>query len=122
MKELNIEAAEGVFPRRKLRTVVEYIMENLDGSPRLGQMAAVARLSPSHFARRFKAATGLAPHQYVIARRVERAQHLLKSDDEVGLTEVAVRAGFVDQSHFSFHFKRIVGVTPRQFRISKESA
>ena len=122
MKELNIEAAEGVFPRRKLRTVVEYIMENLDGSPRLGQMAAVARLSPSHFARRFKAATGLAPHQYVIARRVERAQHLLKSNDEVGLAEVALRVGFVDQSHFSFHFKRIVGVTPRQFRISKESA
>jgi AraC family transcriptional regulator len=121
MKELNIEAGEGVFSRRKLRTVVEYIMENLDGSPRLGQMAAVARLSPSHFARRFKAATGLAPHQYVIARRVERAQHLLKSDNEVGLAEVAVRAGFVDQSHFSFHFKRIVGVTPRQFRISKES-
>jgi len=122
MKELNIEAAEGVLSRRKLRTVVEYIMENLDGSPRLGQMAAVARLSPSHFTRRFKAATGLAPHQYVIARRVERAQHLLKSDDEVGLAEVAVRAGFVDQSHFSLHFKRIVGVTPRQFRISKESA
>jgi AraC family transcriptional regulator len=122
MKELNIEAAEGVFPRRKLRTVVEYIMENLDGSPRLEQMAAVARLSPSHFARQFKAATGLAPHQYVIARRVERAQHLLKSNDEVGLAEVALRVGFVDQSHFCFHFKRIVGVTPRQFRNSKESA
>jgi AraC family transcriptional regulator len=122
MKELNFEAAEGVFSRRRLRSVVEYIMENLEGSPRLRQMAAVARLSPSHFARRFKAATGLAPHQYLIARRVERAQHLLKSDNEVGLAEVAVRAGFVDQSHFSFHFKRIVGVTPRQFRISKESA
>jgi len=121
MKELNIEAAEGVFPRRKLRAVVEYIMENLDGSPRLEQLAAVARLSPSHFARQFKAATGLAPHQYVIARRVERAQHLLKSNYEVGLAEVAVRVGFVDQSHFSFHFKRIVGVTPRQFRNSKES-
>ena len=122
MKELNIGPVEGVLSRRKLRTVVEYIMENLDGSPRLGQMAAVARLSPSHFTRRFKAATGLAPHQYVIARRVERAQHLLKSDDEVGLAEVAVRAGFADQSHFSFHFKRIVGVTPKKFRISKESA
>jgi len=122
MKELNIGLAGGVLARRKLRTVIEYITENLEGAPRLEQMAAVARLSPSHFARQFKAATGLAPHQYVIARRVERAQHLLKSNDEVGLAEVALRAGFVDQSHFSFHFKRIVGVTPRQFRISKESA
>src|ERR1700751_1285759 len=122
MKGLNIEPVEGVLSRRKLGTVVEYIMENLEGSPRLEQMAVVARLSPSHFTRRFKAATGLAPHQYVIARRVERARHLLKSDDEVGLAEVAVRAGFADQSHFSFHFKRIVGVTPKKFRISKESA
>ena len=121
MKELNVEAAEGVLPHRKLRTVIEYITENLEGSPRLDQMAAVAQLSPSHFMRQFKAATGLAPHQYVIARRVERAQHLLKSDDEVALAEVAVRVGFADQSHFSVHFKRIVGVTPRQFRISKES-
>ena len=67
MKELNIESVDGVLSRRKLRTVVEYIMENLEGSPRLEQMAAVARLSPSHFTRQFKAATGLAPHQYVIA-------------------------------------------------------
>jgi AraC family transcriptional regulator len=111
--------ADGVLPRRKLRSVIEYIMENLEGSPKLGQMAAVAHLSPYHFARRFKAATGLAPHQYVIARRVERAQHLLRKDDELELAEVALRAGFSDQSKFSFHFKRLIGVTPRQFRLSE---
>jgi AraC family transcriptional regulator len=111
-------SADGVLPRRKLHTVIEYIMENLEGSPTLEQMAAVAHLSHYHFARQFKATTGLPPHQYVIARRIERAQHLLQADDEVGLAEVALRVGFADQSKFSFHFKRIVGVTPRQFRIS----
>ena len=85
-------------------------------------MAAVAHLSPYHFARQFKATTGLPPHQYVIARRVERAQHLLRQDSELGLTEVALRVGFLHQSHFSFHFKRIVGVTPGQFRISARIA
>jgi AraC-like DNA-binding protein len=54
--------------------------------------------------------------------RVERAQHLLRRDGELGLPEVALRGGFSDQSHFSFHFKRIVGVTPRQFRISARIA
>jgi AraC family transcriptional regulator len=115
-------SADGVLPRRKLQTVIEYIMENLGGSPTLEQMAAVAHLSPYHFARQFKAATGLPPHQYVIARRVERAQHLLRGDGELGLAEVALRVGFPDQSHFSFHFKRIVGVTPGQFRISARIA
>jgi AraC family transcriptional regulator len=112
-------SADGELPRRKLHTVIEYIMENLEGSPTLEQMAAVVHLSPYHFARQFKASTGWPPHQYLIARRVERAQHLLRTDSEIGLAEVALRIGFPDQSQFSFHFKRIVGVTPRQFRISE---
>jgi AraC family transcriptional regulator len=111
-------SADGVLRPRKLRTVIEYIMENLGGSPTLEQMAAVVHLSPYHFARQFKAATGLPPHQYVIARRVERAQQLLRADGELGLVQVALRVGFSDQSRFSLHFKRIVGVTPRQFRTS----
>ena len=108
-------SADGVLPHRKLRTVIEYIMENLGGSPTLEQMAAVVHLSPFHFARQFKAATGLAPHQYVIVRRVERAQHLLRTEGGLGLAEVAFRSGFANQSHFCLHFRRIVGVTPRQF-------
>jgi AraC family transcriptional regulator len=79
-------------------------------------MAAVARLSPYHFARQFKRATGLPPHQYVIARRVERAKQLLHAGDDLSLAQVAARAGFSNQSHFSLHFKRLVGVTPRRFR------
>ena len=114
--------ADGVLPRRKLHTVIEYIMENLESSPTLEQMAAVAHLSPYHFARQFKTSTGLPPHQYVVARRVERAQHLLRGDSDLALAEVALRVGFSDQSQFSFHFKRIVGVTPGQFRISARIA
>jgi AraC family transcriptional regulator len=112
-------SGDGVLSRRRLQRVIEYIMENLEGSPTQEQMASVAHLSPYYFARQFKAATGLSPHQYLIARRVERARHLLQADDEVGLAEVALRVGFYDQSHFSSHFKRIVGVTPRQFQISE---
>jgi AraC family transcriptional regulator len=79
-------------------------------------MAAIARLSPNYFAWQFKRATGLPPHQYVIARRVERAKQLLQGGTDLSLAEVALRAGFSDQSQFSRHFKRLVGVTPGQFR------
>jgi AraC family transcriptional regulator len=113
---------DGALPRGRLRAVIEYIEEHLDASPTLEQMAAVARLSPYHFARQFKAATGLPPHQYVIVRRVERAKELLQSGTVLSLAEVAAHSGFLDQSQFSHHFKRLVGVTPGQFRMSARIA
>jgi AraC family transcriptional regulator len=107
---------DGTLPRVRLRAVVEYVEEHLGAGPTMEQMAAVARLSPYHFARQFKAATGLPPHQYVIARRVERAKQLLQGGGDFSLAEVAARAGFSDQSQFTHHFKRLVGVTPGQFQ------
>ena len=113
---------DGVLPRGRLRAVVEYIEEHLDASPSLEQIAAVARLSPYHFARQFKAATGLPPHQYLILRRIERAKQLLQAGTGLSLAEVAADAGFSDQSQFSYHFKRLVGVTPGQFRTPARTA
>jgi|SRR5271165_314376 len=107
---------DGTLPQSRLRAVVEYIEEHLDAGPTLEQMAAVARVSPYHFARQFKRATGLPPHQYVIARRVERAKLLLQTSGDFTLAQVAACAGFSDQSQFSHHFKRIVGVTPGKVR------
>jgi AraC family transcriptional regulator len=107
---------DGALPQGKVRAVVDYIENHLDAAPSLEQLAAVAGLSPYHFARQFKAATGLPPHQYVIARRVERAKQLLQTGTDKSLAEVAAHAGFSDQSVFSHHFKRLVGVTPGQFR------
>ncbi|HEV3082096.1 MAG TPA: AraC family transcriptional regulator [Gemmataceae bacterium] len=107
---------DGALPRRRLRAVVEYIEEHLDAGPTLEQMAAVVRLSPYHFARQFKTATGLPPHQYVILRRVERAKQLLEAGTGLSLAEVAAHAGFSDQSQFCQHFKRLAGVTPGRFR------
>lgn len=107
----------GVLPHKRLRAAVEYIEEHLDACLTLGQIAAAAHLSPYHFARQFKAATGMPPHQYVIARRVERARELLCQGD-LALAEVAACTGFSDQSQFCHHFKRLVGVTPSSFRKS----
>ena len=112
----------GTLPRAKLRAVVEYVEEHLDGSPTLEQLAAVARLSPNYFVSQFKRATGLPPHQYVILRRVERARQLLQTGTELSLAEVAAHAGFSDQSQLTHHFKRIIGVTPGQFLMRVRTA
>jgi AraC family transcriptional regulator len=107
---------DGVLPQARLRAVVEFIEEQLDATLTLEQMAAIAHRSVYHFARQFKAATGLPPHQYVILRRVERARRLLQVKGDQSLAEIAVQAGFADQSQFSRHFKRLVGITPGQYR------
>ena len=101
---------------RRLRAVLRYIREHLHATLTLRDLAAVAHLSPYHFARRFKESTGLSPHRYIIARRIERAKELLRGEEELTLAQVAARAGFWDQGHFTRHFKRLVGVTPRRFR------
>jgi len=113
---------EGVLPRTKLHVVIEYIEEHLDTDLSLAQMARAVHTSAFHFARQFKAATGMPPHQYVVARRIERAQQLLGESDDLSLAEIAAGVGFLDQSQFSTHFKRVVGVTPRQFRKSARIA
>ena len=113
----SIEAySDGVLPKHKLRAVIEYIHEHLDAELSLDHLAAVVRMSPYHFARLFKSSTGLPPHQYVITRRIERAQELLRDRDPLPLADIAAEVGFSSQSHFTRHFKRLVGVTPRRFR------
>jgi AraC family transcriptional regulator len=118
-----VGCGDGSLPQNKLAAVIDYIHANLDTSMSLDALAAVAHLSPYHFARQFKNSTGLPPHQYVIARRVDRAKQLLLSDrDDVALAQIALAVGFSDQSQFSNHFRRVAGVTPRQYRTSARIA
>src|SRR5262245_43991691 len=113
---------DGALDPGTLRAVVGHIEDHLDDSLTLARMAEVAHLSAYHFARRFKAATGLAPHQYVISRRIERARELLERESDLSLVEFASRIGFSDQSQFTHHFQRVVGVTPGRFRTSARIA
>ncbi len=100
--------------RLELQRATAYIQDNLASDLSLNAIAREAGLSSYHFARLFAEAFGVAPHQYVIQARVERARVLITRD---GLPpgEAAQRVGFADQSHLTRHFKRLVGVTPRAF-------
>jgi AraC-like DNA-binding protein len=68
-----------------------------------------------HFAAQFRAATGLRPHEYLIRRRIERAQELLLTS-RLSLVDIAMDVGFRTQAHFTTVFGRFVGETPSVWR------
>jgi len=97
------------------RAVCEYIEEHLPEEISLAELAAIARLSPSHFCRAFKEAIGQPPHQYQISRRIERAKALL-ADLGLSVSHVATAVGYHSESRFSAIFKRVTGRPPGRFR------
>lgn len=109
------KAAEPAPPRAVLRAV-ELMRQRLASPLTLEELAAAAGLSPFHFARQFKTATGHPPHDYLVRLRVDRAQELIRRNGRAWtLAAIAQEAGFADQSHMARHFKRVLGVTPREF-------
>lgn len=99
----------------KLHCTIAYILAHLEHKLSLAELAAVAQMSPAHFARLFKCATGQTPHQYVITRRMERAKELL-TETTLPLHEIGARVGYADQSHFTALFRQYVATTPKAHR------
>lgn len=125
------EVGEPSAPRREdacgrlapwqVRKVVNYVEAHLDRRLRNEDLAMLVRLNPSHFGRAFRNSIGEPPHEYVIRRRVERAQGLMLST-KASLSDIALDCGLSDQSHLTRLFRRIVGETPRAWRRARIGA
>ena len=111
-------AVRGGMTPRALRRVRDHIDDHLAQNISLETLAEVAGLSRCHFARAFKQSVGIAPHAFVMQRRLERAE-LLLAETDLSLCQVALDSGFSDQSHFSSCFRKQFGVSPRSFRRSR---
>ncbi|QIF01140.1 AraC family transcriptional regulator [Roseimicrobium sp. ORNL1] len=105
----------GSLTARKLAMVLAYIDQNISEPLTLEMMAQVASISASHFSDLFRQCMGQSPHQYLMARRVEKAKDLLASTDH-SIAEVAASVGFADQSHLTRLMRRFTGLTPRMLR------
>lgn len=104
----------GLAPAQ-LRKLDRFVTEQLSQSLGLEDMAAAVGLSPYHFARSFKKATGLTPHGWLTQKRMERARHLLERSS-LSILQIAGEVGFESQSHFGHVFRKWSGITPRGLR------
>jgi AraC family transcriptional regulator len=100
---------------RLQRRVADYIEAHLAEALHLRTLAAQVHMSVEHFVRSFKAATGITPYQFVLARRLDRAAELLRTDGD-SIPLVATRCGFRTPNHFSASFRARFGVKPSMLR------
>ena len=108
------------LPQRRLERVLDWIEAHLAEPLSIGELAAVAGVETSWFARLFVRSVGLPPYRYVLQRRITHAQHALRA----GMTPAAVASeyGFVDQAHLTRHFRRVVGSPPAAWAAHARSA
>jgi transcriptional regulator GlxA family with amidase domain len=95
--------------------VTAHIESHLDGAITTPDLATIAKLSTYHFARAFRESLSETPHEYVMRRRIERAQGLMLTTG-IALGRIAIDCGFADQAHFNKLFRRLVGESPGVWR------
>jgi AraC family transcriptional regulator len=108
------------LPRRGLaawqvKRVTHYMREHLDQEIGLQELAALVNRSRFHFCTAFRIATGHTPHEWLTAQRIQRAKALL-TDPKLPITHIALAVGYQTPSAFAATFRKIVGVTPTEFR------
>ena len=112
---LPMREVRGGLTHTKLERVIAHIEDNLASKLSLPGIAEVAGMSVSHLKTLFRNSTGLPVYEYVLRRRVERAQLLLRNH-KLSIAEVALTTGFAHQSHLARHMHRILGYTPSAVR------
>ncbi|AQH04138.1 AraC family transcriptional regulator (plasmid) [Burkholderia sp. KK1] len=103
------------LPQWRINRVSEFVDAHLAENISLADIAASTGLTRMHFAAQFRRATGMRPHEYLLQKRIERAQELLRTSKH-SMLDVALGCGFRSQAHFTTVFKRLVGATPKHWQ------
>jgi AraC family transcriptional regulator len=105
----------GALSPWQLRRVLDFFATHLSDDPTVAELASECGLSAGYFSRAFRQTTGVTPHQWLIRKRIERARQLLLGNG-LGLADIALVCGFVDQSHFTRVFAKLEGDSPGRWR------
>jgi AraC family transcriptional regulator len=108
----------GAVATRRMPQVLEYIEASLEKNLDLMELSNLAAMSKYHFLRTFRHVTGLTPHQFILGRRLRRAAMALRTS-QTPVARIAADQGFGDLSTFNHTFRRVLGLTPTEFRSKK---
>lgn len=100
----------------ELRQVTEFIEANLQTRIHLGEMARLLGMNATTFSRRFRETTGIPPYRYVQRTRIDLAKKALVHNRGAALSELALSLGFYDQSQFTNTFRKLIGLSPSDYR------
>jgi AraC family transcriptional regulator len=112
---LSRESHKGGFAPWQKRRALEVLEQNLSGDLRLNRLATECGVSRSYFCRCFRITFGTSVHRFVVNKRIERAQQLLRNS-KCSIAEIALEAGFSDQAAFSRTFAANLGAPPARWR------
>jgi len=113
-----LSGQSGLAPWQE-RRAKEMLLADLSGNVTIAELSDACRLSCSHFSQAFRHTVGCPPHQWLLMQRVERSKQLLLNTRE-SLSEIALVAGFADQSHFTRVFSQRVKMSPGAWRREQE--
>jgi AraC-like DNA-binding protein len=112
----NMSAAyEKLRPYTEMNEVLEYVRANYSEPVKIEELAKIVHLSPSQFERRFKKVFNISPIKHILNVRIRAGCNLLSTTNDT-VAAIAVEAGFYDHSHFTRGFKRVMGVSPSEYR------
>ncbi|WP_139031293.1 AraC family transcriptional regulator [Bradyrhizobium sp. ORS 375] len=117
--DARLPVARGGLAPWQERRAKEMLLAALNGNVALADLAQACRLSCSHFSQAFRRTVGCPPHQWLLSQRIERSKELMLNSDQP-LSEVALNAGFADQSHFTRVFSRIVRISPAAWKRAQQ--
>jgi YesN/AraC family two-component response regulator len=116
LRKIDESQIDKITASYRLKSIIAYIKANLHHNINLELLSGSIGMTPAYFCRFFNKEIGLSPYQYIIQQRIEKAKELLLKQRQLSINDIALQCGFSSHSQLDQHFRKIMGITPKEYR------